>query len=326
MKIAQCHHNQLRYAAGGEVFLSSLARYLSQRHHVEIHTLPILQDGNGLNLSPSLPSSVRVDEAFYHDIDADVCYVIYAPMLSFIFHTKAPKIAGFHSHHISFHSFVPSLSPIVNSAVLADLFLRNYSVRHYEAVHVNNQQTLRSIKHKNKYFIPNPIDDTVFQPRCKKEPKTLLYVGRHSAVKGWDVFLRIAKELQPKGYTAFYTGPDEQIEFALPVKETANPYLLSQAYSRCSVLISPAMIDTFGNVLVESLLCGTPAITTPTPVHKGLGLPLYYASTPSEFISQIEKISQNHVDGNYLRQSAMKYSLSHLGPKYEEMFRRVASR
>jgi glycosyltransferase involved in cell wall biosynthesis len=310
MKVLFSHHNRLLYGGGGEVFVATLANYLARRgHRVEIQSLPIVQDNYGVNVQPELDPRVKYEERWLHGSDADVCYAMYTPILPLYLRSRCPVVVGIHAPKLMMG--VNRAGPIPTLARAAHVLVGGRVIRAYDAVHIINKAFYGLVDHPRKYLIPNPIDSTVFRPAAPKSERfTVLYVGRRDWDKGWDVFLEVRRRLSGTG-----------IQF-IAVKGLSREQL-ARAYSSAHVLMAPARKDTFGQTIVEAMLCGTPVITTSIPAHRGLGLPLIYADTPEEMVEAIRRLMNDPPKIDY-REAAMKYSIEVLGPIYEGMLREVS--
>jgi glycosyltransferase involved in cell wall biosynthesis len=92
----------------------------------------------------------------------------------------------------------------------------------------------------------------------------------------------------------------------------------------------PSRMDTFGGVIVEAAVCGTPVVTTPLPAHS-LNLQLLYADKVEEFVKIALKVynlwRQN--TGQYdklaqrFRKQALIYDIGNVFPRFEKMLVQV---
>ena len=124
--------------------------------------------------------------------------------------------------------------------------------------------------------IYNGIDLDIFQSRESKfrekyhisEDKTILlgvaiqWVRR----KGADVFIRLAKRLDPEKFQIVMVGTDETVDKLLPenvisIHRTENQTQLAEIYSAADLFVNPTREEVLGMVNIESLACGTPVLT-----------------------------------------------------------------
>ena len=125
------------------------------------------------------------------------------------------------------------------------------------------------------YIVPGGADDQVFQcfTSSVRKPKSLLFVGRISIEKNIDQLLEIMKELGNE-YTLTLAGRICEDEYGnaekfvqlLPnntlwVGEVPHGKPLVELYNTHEAFLFASEFDTFGNVVVEALLCGcTPIV------------------------------------------------------------------
>jgi glycosyltransferase involved in cell wall biosynthesis len=326
LKIAFVHHNKLSYMGGGEKFELRLAKFLSSRgHNVTMYSLPIVQDSKGASVVPK-NLGITYREGILQRIDADVVYVFYAPAYHRLFRYDSPSIAGIHSQLLFYKwpptfniGLIPFLAVIINR-------LNKMNLHNFAAVHLNSfaQVSTGLVNYRCLYVIPNAFDENVFKPyQNKPQYFKLIFAGRHTFEKGWDIFLAIRRSLPSYMRTDFAGGSSF----------ISSEYALAKFYSGSHVAVLPNRFDTFGNTIVESCLCGTPVITSPIDAHKSLSMPLYYASNVSEFRSSIDVLYRMWSTDfpayeaycKSVRESALQYSMSKIGPRYEKMFLEVAT-
>ncbi|MBM7654361.1 glycosyltransferase family 4 protein [Neobacillus cucumis] len=121
-----------------------------------------------------------------------------------------------------------------------------------------------------KLFHPNHHKNS-FKSDYKLEDSYLLtYVGRLAPEKDLHTLLAVAKTLPPDlnkkiHWLIIGDGPlRKELEAKAPANMTFTGYLsgkrLAQAYASSDILVFPSPTETFGNVVLESLACGTPVI------------------------------------------------------------------
>ncbi len=128
------------------------------------------------------------------------------------------------------------------------------------------------------HLMQRGVDTTLFAPghrtrpeRKPGEPFVLGYVGRLSIEKNVSLLPLIERELAAAGLSVHFLivghGVDEDaLRRELPNAEfpgVLRGLALSQAYANMDLLVFPSHTDTFGNVVLEALASGVPAVVTP---------------------------------------------------------------
>jgi glycosyltransferase involved in cell wall biosynthesis len=97
-------------------------------------------------------------------------------------------------------------------------------------------------------------------------------VGRLSIEKNIGLFVKIQEELDRRGVTNFrflivgHGGDEAWLRERLPQAEFTGVLrgeTLATAYANMDLFVFPSHTDTFGNVVLEALASGVPAIVTP---------------------------------------------------------------
>lgn len=135
------------------------------------------------------------------------------------------------------------------------------------------------LKNAEVRVIMDGIDLTVFYPRedsvretynIDSQKKILLGVAfGWGKRKGLDVFVELAKRLDPKEYQIVLVGTDETVEQMLPsaiipIRRTENPAELCQLYTAADLFVNTTREEVLGLVNLEALSCGTPVLTFDT--------------------------------------------------------------
>ena len=121
------------------------------------------------------------------------------------------------------------------------------------------------------------VDTNLFDPtrrtreHLQHDPFILGYVGRLSIEKNVALLPRLQRELDAAGIAARFLivghGAEEAaLREALPTAEFAGVLrgeALAEAYANMDLLVFPSHTDTFGNVVLEALASGVPAVVTP---------------------------------------------------------------
>jgi len=121
------------------------------------------------------------------------------------------------------------------------------------------------------------IDGRLFSPERREREAgdrdfILGYVGRLSVEKNVGLVIRVQRELESRGIRNFRfrivgQGREEAwLRECLPRAEFTGVLGgedLARAYAGMDLFVFPSHTDTFGNVVLEALACGVPAVVTP---------------------------------------------------------------
>lgn len=182
------------------------------------------------------------------------------------------------------------------------------------------------------HLMQRGVDTTQFSPdhrtrpdRQPEEPFVLGYVGRLSREKNVALLPLIERELREAGVNVRFLivghGVDEEaLRNELPDAEFPGVLRgldLSQAYANMDLLVFPSHTDTFGNVVLEALASGVPAIVTPDGGPKFIvreaasGEPeTGVVTSDSGFATEIAEILQNPERLAAMRTAARAYALT----------------
>jgi phosphatidylinositol alpha 1,6-mannosyltransferase len=127
------------------------------------------------------------------------------------------------------------------------------------------------------YLMPRGVDAELFHPSKRKRnaedrDQVLGFVGRLSVEKNVALLAQVQAELEAMGHKSFrflivgHGGEEGWLRERLPRAEFAGVLrgeALSTAYANMDLFVFPSHTDTFGNVVLEALASGVPAIVTP---------------------------------------------------------------
>lgn len=175
------------------------------------------------------------------------------------------------------------------------------------------------------HLMPRGVDADLFHPHRRNrapgdDELVLGYVGRLSVEKNVALLVRIQNELiqnQPK-FRFLIVGHGSEEEFLrqrLPRAEFTGVLrgeALAAAYANMDLFVFPSHTDTFGNVVLEALASGVPAIVTPdggpcTIVRDGKTGRIV---TDENFSSAIAEILSDPARHATMRHAARDYALS----------------
>jgi len=127
------------------------------------------------------------------------------------------------------------------------------------------------------YLMPRGVDAELFHPdKRHRDPEdrdqVLGFVGRLSIEKNVALLAKVQQELERLGHKSFrflivgHGAEEGWLRERLPRAEIPGVLKgepLSTAYANMDLFVFPSHTDTFGNVVLEALASGVPAIVTP---------------------------------------------------------------
>lgn len=186
------------------------------------------------------------------------------------------------------------------------------------------------------HLMQRGVDAELFSPsrRTRREDDgsfVLGYVGRLSIEKNVALLIRVERELTAMGLAGarfvIVGHGSEETSLRAELKRADFAGVLSgvelaRAYADMDVLVFPSHTDTFGNVVLEALASGVPAIVT------GDGGPKFivregetgFIAADEAFPSAIARLAQNQPLLQTMRRNARAYAL---GCSWDAVFERV---
>jgi len=186
------------------------------------------------------------------------------------------------------------------------------------------------------YLMQRGVDTEWFAPahrtrRAQDSTVVLGYVGRLSVEKNVALLARVERELAAMdvGGMRFLIvghGSEEaalrrelrQAEFAGVLRGPA----LAEAYANMDVLVFPSHTDTFGNVVLEALASGVPAVVTPDggPKYIVRDQETGFVTQDDRFAGAIAELVRDRARLERMRLTAREYAL---GCSWDAVFERV---
>jgi glycosyltransferase involved in cell wall biosynthesis len=176
------------------------------------------------------------------------------------------------------------------------------------------------------HIMPRGVDADLFHPAKRKRKAgdrqaVLGFVGRLSVEKNVALLVQVQQELERMGLTNFrflfvgHGAEENWLRERLPRAEFTGVLRgeeLSQAYANMDLFVFPSHTDTFGNVVLEALASGVPAIVTPdggppTIVRDGLTGRIV---PDAEFAAAIAGVLADAEKHAQMRLNARAYALS----------------
>jgi phosphatidylinositol alpha 1,6-mannosyltransferase len=162
-------------------------------------------------------------------------------------------------------------------------------------------------------LMPRGVDAQLFSPDRRTAPApgesgvwTLGYVGRLSVEKNVTLLAHVAAGLRERGmhhvrFLVVGQGLEEPaLRLALPNGEFTGVLrgeALAEAYANMDCFLFPSHTDTFGNVVLEAMASGVPAIVTPDggPSHlvrasESAGVAAGVVAADDDFVAAVEQL------------------------------------
>jgi glycosyltransferase involved in cell wall biosynthesis len=181
------------------------------------------------------------------------------------------------------------------------------------------------------------VDTEMFSPakraRGPEDIQPVLgYVGRLSVEKNVDLLPRVHKQLQAMGWSPRWLIVGHGSDGEMLRRELGDSALtgvlrgeeLAKAYAAMDLLVFPSHTDTFGNVVLEALASGVPAVVTPHggPAHIVQDGVTGRVAPDEEFAAAIAGLLSEPERMQSMRCAAREYAL---GCSWDAVFERVVA-
>lgn len=171
--------------------------------------------------------------------------------------------------------------------------------------------------------IPNYFDLSDFDYQNKKDdPPYFLFMGRINEDKGWRIGYDVAKHLGiPYVMAGIQGGPiPDDVDYRGMVGPEERRVLLAGA---TATFVPSLYLEPFGGVAVESLISGTPAITTDWgafPEYNTSGVTGYRCRNMAAFVQAGKACLDGTISSAACRERGEAFSLENIAPLYESYF------
>jgi len=168
------------------------------------------------------------------------------------------------------------------------------------------------------------VDTVAFSPERRTRPENdgsiiLGYAGRLSVEKNVALLVEIEKSLLQRGFTNVrfmivgHGGEEAWLRQHLKSAEFTGVLrgeALQRAYANMDIFLFPSHTDTFGNVVLEALACGVPAIVTPDGGPKFIVRDgeTGFVAQDEDFVDAVELLLRNPDRVAAMRHAAREYA------------------
>jgi glycosyltransferase involved in cell wall biosynthesis len=261
---------------------------------------------------------------------------------------KIPLIASIHSSHfIEFSE--PTVKPLKHQLVKDDLgaalnllFVSQYVRRQYEDLFPG------SLEGKKVWIVHNPIDGSLFSPIPREEARKfvrrnmndplLLFVGNLIPRKAThfliDAFSEVRKQHPEARLMIVGDGPERmRLERMIHEKDLGDVVSLegakSQAelmyyYNAADLFILPSLMESFGLVFIEAMLCGCPVLGTPEALKEVLPSDESGFYIPPgeirELVRGIQRALERSWDREKIRRSVVHFDWKESIHRFEQIY------
>lgn len=185
------------------------------------------------------------------------------------------------------------------------------------------------------HLMQRGVDTGLFSPVKRtgahdEDQPVLGYVGRLSVEKNIDLLPRVHAELKAMGWSPRWLIVGHGAGEAKLRRELGDEAMagvlrgeeLARAYANMDLLVFPSHTDTFGNVVLEALASGVPAVVTPNggPAHIVRDGITGVVAKDEEFASSIARLLNSAEQLKSMRCAARSYAL---GCTWDAVFERV---
>jgi phosphatidylinositol alpha 1,6-mannosyltransferase len=176
------------------------------------------------------------------------------------------------------------------------------------------------------HLMQRGVDPEQFSPqhrtRAIDDPTLVLgYVGRLSVEKNVSLLAKIERELLGLGITDFrflivgHGSEEASLRSSLTRADFAGVLrgaALAQAYANMDLLVFPSHTDTFGNVVLEALSSGVPAVVTPDggPKYIVRDQETGFIAPDTDFASAIATLSRDRERLTQMRTASRAYAMT----------------
>ena len=187
---------------------------------------------------------------------------------------------------------------------------------------------LKRVTRRPCQLMPRGVDAELFHPDKRRRAAddrdhVLGFVGRLSVEKNVALLARVQEELEAVGHRSFRFlivghgggGEEAWLRERLPRAEFAGVLrgeALAAAYAQMDLFVFPSHTDTFGNVVLEAMASGVPAIVTPdggprTIVRDGV---TGWIAEDADFASAVASVLRNPEKHAGMRIAARAHALT----------------
>lgn len=187
-------------------------------------------------------------------------------------------------------------------------------------------QTFGAEMFPSSEVIYNGLNPNFLAENDTRKDGSISWVGRDSPVKNIDLLFEIANGSNDK--FKIITSPAKQIPGNVTIFPSANaPSKLSEFYQQRSLILSTSTFETYGNVPLEAIVSGTPALVPLTMgisevfLEYGLDDLVVSELNSKNFLELIPDAKRKYIPVNLRREISDRFSPENFAKKYFEVLR-----
>jgi glycosyltransferase involved in cell wall biosynthesis len=226
------------------------------------------------------------------------------------------------------------------------IFVSQFVKEQYEVLFPNGVERVRN------WIIHNPVDSSHFHPVPERESRRfigkelgyplILFVGNLIPRKGAHLLIEAGAKLKGRGLKVQLVivgeGPqkdhlkkmirEKDLFSSVSLDGGRRPAELVYYYNAADLFVLPSLMESFGLVFIEAMLCGCPVIGTPAVLNELIPSSDYGYCTPPDDASAladvIEKALHRSWDRTKIRDYALSFDWNIKGHDFEEVYNEIA--
>ncbi|MEF8824982.1 MAG: glycosyltransferase family 4 protein [Halapricum sp.] len=171
-------------------------------------------------------------------------------------------------------------------------------------------------------FSPVPVEDARRRLALDPDRRYALWVGTDPRRKGLDT-ARTAVGLAESDVRLLVAGVDGEDSADVRYLGRVPDDRMSALYSAVDALLFPTLYEGFGLVILESISCGTPVVTSPEVPRLETGVYYNEERTTERYARILDDLLAEPPDRAAIREYALEYDWRNVATEYAEVYERA---